>query len=461
MNLRTAGLLLALLSSGCAAGPTLAPGTVEGGGRSIGSSVPAAIQTAAAPFAPVVDHHKHLMGPGIFELRSMLPLPRVEVPEDLAQLLSERAKRWNDRSAIAELYTEDAVLHDSRVPAWYRGRDEIGGFVIGRFRDGYHVTPVAFDLGESRGYLAGYLTRYEGGDTTHFMYVHQSLEKGADGKWRIAAETFTYTGPPPGSLTVDVIVKELEMAGIRRGVVLSTAYMFGSHFYAPVENEYAKVRAENDWVAQEVARFPDRLVAFCGVNPLKDYAIEEVERCGNHPGVTGMKFHFANSGVDVLDPDHVEKLRRVFRAANDHRLPIVAHVWTPGRYGREHAEAFLNQILPEAPDVTVQIPHMAGGGRSTDPALAVYADAIASGDPRTRNLYFDVATLVQISSPETVLEKDAMRMRQIGLERILWGSDMTAEDNLSGQQWRVFRGLMPLTQEELRTLAGNVAPYLR
>lgn len=38
---------------------------------------------------------------------------------------------------------------------------------------------------------------------------------------------------------------------------------------------------------------------------------------------------------------------------------------------------------------------MAGGGRSTDAALAVIADARAARDARTKNLYFDVATLTE------------------------------------------------------------------
>ena len=39
------------------------------------------------------------------------------------------------------------------------------------------------------------------------------------------------------------------------------------------------VKAENDWTAQQVAQYPDRLRAFCSVNPLKPYALDEVARC--------------------------------------------------------------------------------------------------------------------------------------------------------------------------------------
>jgi predicted TIM-barrel fold metal-dependent hydrolase len=61
----------------------------------------------------------------------------------------------------------------------------------------------------------------------------------------------------------------LDEAGIRRGIILSTAYQFGNPNRSPVENEYEHVKAENDWTSAQVARLPDRFRGFCGVNPLK------------------------------------------------------------------------------------------------------------------------------------------------------------------------------------------------
>jgi len=468
MNQKAISIALALLSAICAHIPVAAQRNANSTERPFiqANSYLGVQQANRSRIAPLVDHHKHLRGPGATQLQSRPLLPEIKVPEDLAHLLNERSKRWNDKSAIAELYTENAVLHDNRVPAWYKGRSAIAAFVITRFRAGYTVTPVAYNLGQTNGHVAGYLTRTEKGVTTHFMHVHLSLEKAEHGSWRIAAETFTYPGPEIlNPITAEQVVAELDAAGIKRGVVISVAYWFGNQFLnTPLPDEYEKVRAENDWVAEQVARYPDRLTAFCSFNPLKDYALQELERCAKNALLKGLKLHFGNSGVDLRKPEHLEKIRRLFRAANQYRMPIIAHLWTDWSYEKEaaqHATIFLNQVLPEAPDITVQIAHMAGGGRSNDLALAVYADAIAAKDPRTKNLHFDVATVVEAASPDQVLQRDAMRMRQIGLERILWGSDMSAPDALSGQQWRIFRGLMPLTDEELRKIASNIAPYLR
>jgi len=48
----------------------------------------------------------------------------------------------------------------------------------------------------------------------------------------------------------------LDAAGIRRAVVLSVAYSFSNPNKPPVPNEYAMVKAENDWTGEQVAKYP-------------------------------------------------------------------------------------------------------------------------------------------------------------------------------------------------------------
>jgi hypothetical protein len=77
------------------------------------------------------------------------------------------------------------------------------------------------------------------------------------------------------------------------------------------------------------------------------------------------------------------------------------------QYGQRQASAFLEQILPAAPDVVVQIAHLAGAGgwdEATDDALMVFVRATREADPRTRNLYFDVSA---VASPG----REAVRRR--------------------------------------------------
>jgi predicted TIM-barrel fold metal-dependent hydrolase len=421
------------------------------------AALPAAAQK---PIVPLADHHTHLPSPAALKLVNDPQLPAIELPEDLARLLRDREKGWNDKSALTSLFTEDSLVLDNREPLWIRGRDEVTTFLAGKFAKPYHMTPVTYAVEGSTGHIAGYFTRNDA-SARHFGHFLVVLKKGPDGVWRIAAETPTFPGPRVREpSTAEQLIAQLDEAGIQRGAVLSTAYWFCSPFLPKAEgDEAANVRAENDWIVQEVSRFPARLVAFCSFNPLKDYALAELDRCAKLPHVKGLKLHFGNSDVDVRNPQHVEKVRRVFSAANEHRLAIVAHLWTDAAYGREDAEVFLNQILPAAPDIPVQIAHFAGGGPGyTDEALAVYADAITASDPRTKNLYFDIATVAEGQSNE-VLQTFARRIRQIGLHRVLYGTDLAPPT--ARQSWMTFRTTVPLTEEEIKTIAGNVAPYLR
>jgi hypothetical protein len=103
----------------------------------------------------------------------------------------------------------------------------------------------------------------------------------------------------PAAVTSDDVIAQLDSAGIRRAAVLSMAYAWGSDsLQRGGAEEYAQVRVENDWTAAQAGRYLDRLIAFCSVNPLKEYAIAEIDRCAATPALrAGLKLHFANSGA--------------------------------------------------------------------------------------------------------------------------------------------------------------------
>lgn len=429
-----------------------------------------ALVLAAAPLpaqpvpAPAGDHHLHLVSPELVALFAPRHLPAVEVPAELDRVLRER-ERITGTSAVTDLYTQDARMVDiNGETSWVRGREAIHA-AIGRGRPGFRLVPNAYAVHGGAAWIAANTVRGEGAALRHTSNVLFALEKGADGAWRIAVESGSIKTPPPfaAPLHADSLVRLLDAAGIRRGVVLSAAYLFASSFRPTLPDEQERVRAENDWTAAQVARFTDRLVGFCSVNPLKDYAVHEMERCARLPHMRGLKLHFGNSGVDVRNPDHVERVRRVFAAANARRIPIVAHLWTVDpAYGREHSEIFLDRIASAAPDVPIQIAHMgaSGPGYHSDEALAVFAEAAAAGDPRVRNLWFDFATIVSAGLTDAQVELATRRIRQMGIERMLFGSDLDPAVPPK-RAWATFRIMLPLTDDELRAIADNVPPYLR
>jgi predicted TIM-barrel fold metal-dependent hydrolase len=266
-------------------------------------------------------------------------------------------------------------------------------------------------------------------------------------------------------LTGDQVVALLDDAGIQRGVLLSFAYT------RLINADIAKVRAENDYTAAQVSRHPTRLRGFCGVNPLKDYALDEIARCATIPGVkTGLKLHFGNSEVQLAQPEHAARLREVFSLANKHGMAIAVHVRASFSkkhpHGKAEARVFLEQLLPAAPDVTVQVAHMAGSGPGyNDPAahevMAALAEAVAQGDPRTRNLYFDIASVANEGVTPELDARLVAFIRQAGPARILYGTDAAIGNNLRPKaSWAAVRKLS-LTPSEFDTIARNVAPYLR
>ena len=411
---------------------------------------------------PLVDHHKHLISAEAARGSYPPPVAEVALPKPLADLLAARQAAWNDPARLQGVYADDAAVLNTEnedLPSWIRGRAAVAQYVGTLFGRAHRVKPVAFGISGGRGYIAGYLHRPD--VDRHFGHVLLSLAKGQDGAWRIDAETPTFPGPRSQSpLDADAVIKELDEAGIGKAMVLSVAYWFGSEFRGlEGETEHRLVRAENDWAASQAERYPDRLISACSVNPLAPYALDEVRRCGQSKRHRALKLHLGNSSVDLRKPEHSEAVGAVFAEANRHKLGIIVHLWTDPSFeteGAAHAAAFLQHVLPKAPNSAVQIAHMAGGGRATQPALKVLADAITANDPRTRNLYFDVATLVDGETPAN-LKLDAERMRQIGMKRILFGSD-TRIPSLTG--WASLHAL-PLTEEEFRTIAANVAPYAR
>jgi hypothetical protein len=93
--------------------------------------------------------------------------------------------------------------------------------------------------------------------------------------------------------------------------------------------------------------------------------------------------------------------------------------------------------------------------------MSVFGDAAERKDPRMRNLYFDVATIV---AAETTAEEAALvarRVRQVGSTRVLYGSDLSPPGGSIRAGWDIFRSHVPLTDTEFRTIAGNLTRFAR
>jgi predicted TIM-barrel fold metal-dependent hydrolase len=410
--------------------------------------------------APDIDHHQHLLSP---QGAALINNPRnaVELPAAVAQVLRQHEASWNDPARLAAIYTADAVVLDDDDDVWIRGRDEVAAYIGKRFARPYNITPLAFTGDERRARLAAYYSRGEGAERRHIGSVMIELVREGD-QWRIATEYPIFPGPPREEpLDAQRLVAMLDAAQIKRAVVLSIGYWFDSPT-RPLVRSAEAMQAENTWTAEQAARFPERLIAFCSLNPVSDAATAAMRQCATDKRFKGVKLHMSNSRVDLMNADHVRRLRDVFAAANRARLPIVIHVRDTERYGAPQARVFLEDVLTAAPDIPVQIAHLWGGANFAPDALAVYAEAVAARRPATRRLYFDVSDAALVASTPELAQVVADRIRQIGLDRILYGSDAAFGNHPDPRgSWAAFLKGIPLTAAEFETIARNVAPYLR
>ena len=261
------------------------------------------------------------------------------------------------------------------------------------------------------------------------------------------------------------LVAELDAAGIGKAVVLSVGYSFADE-RKNLPNPDSLTRAENDWTAAQVAGSGGRLIGFCSANPMRAAALAELERCLALPGMVGIKQHMGNGGVTLRDTSHLRRMQDVFRLAQRLGRPVLVHMRARGgaNYDGQDARLFLSQVVPIAPGIEIVVAHLGYSGPGypdADSVMAAFGEAAERNDPSMRNVYFDVATNVTAESTPENLARVARRIRQVGVRRVVYGSDLSPPGGSIEAGWEIFRDRVPLTDEEKRTIASNVASFAR
>ena len=261
------------------------------------------------------------------------------------------------------------------------------------------------------------------------------------------------------------LLAELDAAGVQKAVVLSVGYSFADE-RKNLPHPDSLTRAENDWTASQVAASGGRLLGFCSANPLRPAALQELERCLALPGMAGVKQHMGNGGVTLRDSSHLRRMQEVFGLAQRLRKPVLVHMRARGggNYGGEDARLFLSRVVPTAPDIDIIVAHLGYSGPGypdADSVMAAFGEAAERRDPHMRNVYFDVATDVTEETTPANAALVARRIRQVGANKVLYGSDLSPPGGSIRSGWATFRDKVPLTAEEKATIAGNVLRFAR
>jgi hypothetical protein len=172
----------------------------------------------------------------------------------------------------------------------------------------------------------------------------------------------------------------------------------------------------------------------------------------------------ATSVVDYHNPEHIAQVRRVFQAANDHRMASVAHVRASVTaqlpWGSEEALIFLNEFLSAASCKSRTSP--APDRRRTKAP----SRPSKSSSTRWRGTIRGHATCISTRprwasapAPDNA-QRWATAIRRLPT-RVLFGSDATTAATTPGGAWTAMRKLLPLTDDEFKDIANNTAPYLQ
>lgn len=275
--------------------------------------------------------------------------------------------------------------------------------------------------------------------------------------------------PPLGlNKLIGVISKD----SVAKAAVLSNAYFF-SEAGKTKKEDFKKVQSENKRIAKAISKYPDKLVGFFSFNPLSDSAFAVIERNANRKVFTGIKLHLANSNVDLRKDEHVERLGNIFGKADSLGLGIVIHLRTQEKsYGRKDAQVFIDSVLSKAPNVPIQIAHMAGWGGydpSTDRALNVFVREAQRGNLGD-SVYFDISAVIrgvnkeqkkaiQNSSwyPENRYKRLVKQLRKLGTDKVLFGTDWP---EWSPRDYKKdIKENLSLTKSELKEILTNRAPW--
>ncbi len=169
----------------------------------------------------------------------------------------------------------------------------------------------------------------------------------------------------------------------------------------------------NDYILESVARYPQRLIGFCTVQPNSyEAAIAEIERCatGGIRGVGEMRPDmqlFDLKDEQVMEP-FIEVIRKYKLILLTHASEPVGHEY-PGKGGV--TPDILYPFITSFSDLTIVCAHWGGG-------LPFYA-LMPEVKQALHNVYFDTAASPFLYSPQVYNQV----IQLVGGDKILFGSD--------------------------------------
>lgn len=245
--------------------------------------------------------------------------------------------------------------------------------------------------------------------------------------------------------------------------LISMAYVYSSEeFGGKSKNVEEKVREENDYLAFAKTKYPKKIKAFYGIDPLQEFALTEIERCHNELKLDGIKLHCNASQVYLTEPVHLGKIKTVFEYASINRIPILMHFDNSHpKFGKTDVKILADSVLAGLEYVNLQIAHFGTSGgfnHKTKDVIDAFIELFQSNHPISKHkITFDISAVCLDKDAEGVsklttkeFDELAEYSRKLGFDRIVFGTDYPLYR--SYEYLNVLIMKLKLTEDELTVL---------
>jgi predicted TIM-barrel fold metal-dependent hydrolase len=206
-------------------------------------------------------------------------------------------------------------------------------------------------------------------------------------------------------------------------------------------------KRNNDYILEAVARYPDRLIGFCCLDPTHRDAPAEVERC-LRAGLSGVgELAFYASGID---DDCLESLDPVMALAKSYNRPVMLHTNEPVGHcypGKSpNTLAQISTLVRRFSKNRIILAHWGGG-------LFFYALLKKQMRAELANVWFDTAASPYLYRPDIY----RLALEIAGTDKILLGSDFPL---LEPQRYFKEMDQAGLTAAQRKAVCGDNASRL-
>lgn len=239
--------------------------------------------------------------------------------------------------------------------------------------------------------------------------------------------------------------------------IISTGYGYRLQYVDPRMEMALKIK-EHNFLSNLVAKYPQRLVPFYGIDPLKPYALQLIKRARNHLNFEGVKLHFQASHIDFRKEDHVRALQEIFDYTGKHQIPLIIHLRNhKSDFGEVEVNFFFSEILPKEYPQTMIFAHLGSGGWITEKSLKITESIVNATMLASRhNIYFDISAIIsqEFQHLETISDEEkANLLKKIGFDRLLFGSDYPLTSSIDF--YNNLKNRIKLSKRQLRKILKN------